>query len=289
MKKTVSIFFLFTLLFSGIQVHAGPAGSSRASIKAEYEHSFSARISGTSARISSDKYQITGKYSCFTLHYDYQNYSWDNAEDTAFEADGKNPWTDLHNISLGARKNFFLSKRWMLNLSGRVGGSFEKEVSDSFWGRADFSFIRNFDNGWSAGLGLAGFYHPVRGTVLPVVMLSYTPASRQGFSGRLGFPETSLTYNFQDNLAAKAYLGYTARIYRLKNNSSVHPKGYFSDQAFKLGLDLEIQPIRNLSLSFGPYYLIERELKTFNSNYKDKHKEEVKNTPGIKLDISWNF
>ncbi len=277
------------MLFFAIQAHAAPAGSFQGDLKAGYEHSFSSRISGTSTRLSSDKYQITGRYSYFTLHYDYQNYSWDKTENGAFGADGKTPWTGLHNISLGVRKNFFLSQEWMLNLGGRAGSSFEKEMSDSFWGRADFAFIRNFDNDWSAGIGLAGFYHPVRGAVLPVLMLSYTPSDRQGFSGRLGFPETSLTYNFQDNLAAKAYFTYTARIYRLKNDSPVHPEGYFSDQAFKLGLDVEIQPVRNLSLSFGPYYLFEREIKTFNRKYKDKHKENVHNTPGIKLDISWKF
>ncbi len=266
-----------------------PPPPAKTSLKAEFEHRFNARIKGTDAGMSSGKYSIEGKYSYFTLSYDYQRYSWDKADDSGLGVQGKTPWTGLHNISVRARKNFFLSRKWILNLGGGTGSSFEKEMSDSFWGRADFSFIRIFDGGWSAGIGLAGLYHPVRSAALPLVMISYSPEGKQGFSARFGFPETAVTYSFYENLAAKAYLGYTARIYRLKNNSSVQEKGYFSDQAFKLGMEMTAEPVQNLTVGFGPYYLMDRKIKTFNNNQKRKYNEKIRNTCGIKMNISWNF
>ena len=278
-----------TLLILAPQAYAQPPSHPDGTIKAEFENRFNSRISGSSTKVSSQKYNIQARYSYFNLTYNYKNYSWDSADDSGLAEQGKDPWSGLHSISLGARKNFFLSPEWLLNIGGGVGSSFEKEISGSFWGRADFSFVRLFENNWSTNIGLAGFYHPVRSIVLPVVMIGYSNPDPQGFSGRLGFPETSLTYAFNESLAAKAHVGYSANIYRLKNNSPVHKKGYFSDQAFKIGLDMEIRPARNLTLNFGPYYLMERKLKTYDRHEKRQNKEKIKNTPGIKLGASWIF
>ena len=268
---------------------AQPASQNKVTLKTEFDHLFNSRIKGTDSRVSSSRFGIEGSYSYFTLAYDYTDYSWDRARDLGLSTTGRTPWTGLHRVSLRARRSFPLNQEWMFNLGGAISSYFEEETSDSFALRADFSFIRIFDNGWSAGFGAGGVYHPVTSRVLPLITIAYAPTGGQGLSARIGFPETNIGYGFNENLAAKAYLGYTARIYRLKNNSPVQDKGYFSDQAMKLGMEMELRPLQSMSIAFGPYYVMDRKWKVYDKNEKRVLKQKLKNSPGIMINLSWKF
>ncbi len=279
----------FFIPFFSTPAGAQPPVQDKISITTGYDHRFNSRIRGTDAKTSFSRYEIAGSYSYYNLSYDYTDYSWDKARDSGLAARGKTPWTGLHRVSLRARKNFFLNQKWMFNLGGAVGSYFEKEMSDSFGLRADFSFIRIFDNGWSAGFGAGGVYHPVTSRILPLITIGYAPTGDQGLSARAGFPETNIRYGFNENLAARAYLGYTARIYRLKNNSPVREKGYFSDQALKLGMEMELRPVQSMSFAFGPYYLMERKWRIYDKSKDRVQKEKLKSSPGIMMNLTWKF
>lgn len=279
----------FFLIILQAPAFAQPAPQNKLTLKTEFDHLFNSRIRGTDTKVSSSRLGIEGSYSYFTLAYDYTDYSWDKARDSGLSAPDKKPWTGLHRVSLRARKNFSLNQKWMLNLGGAAGSYFEQEMSDSFSLRADFSFIRIFDNGWSAGFGAGAVYHPVTSRILPLITIAYAPTGDQGLSARIGFPETNIRYGFNENLAAKAYLGYTARIYRLKDNSPVQDKGYFSDQGLRFGLEMELRPVQSMTFSFGPYYLVERKWKTYDKSKNRVHKEKLKNSPGIMINLSWKF
>jgi opacity protein-like surface antigen len=288
-KLYFSVLCSFFLIILQAPAFAQPASQNKVTLKTEFDHLFNSGIRGTDSRVSSSRFGFEGTYSYFTLAYDYTDYSWDRAGDSGLSPTGRTPWTGLHRVSLRARKNFFLNQEWMFNLGGAIGSYFEKEMSDSFALRADFSFIRIFNNGWSAGFGAGGVYHPVTSRVLPLITIGYAPTGDQGLSARIGFPETNVRYGFNENLAAKAYLGYTARIYRLRNNSPVQEKGYFRDQGLRFGLEMELRPVQSMSVSFGPYYVLERKWRVYDKNEKRVLKQKLKNSPGILMNLSWKF
>lgn len=279
----------FYALAVQVPANAGQYAGSKAFIKTGFDHAFNSRISGTDTEIASNRYSFGGSYSYFTLSYDYTDYTWKKSGDSGLTASGRTPWTGLNRVSLGARKNFLLSREWMLSLGGGVNSAFEKEISDSLGARADFSFIRIFDNGWTSGVGVIGLYHPVKSRILPIFNLSYAPAGDLGLSARIGFPETMFRYGFNSHLAARGYVGYSATIYRLKNNSPVQDKGYFRDRAIRLGMDLEFKPFRSMSIALGPYYIVERKWEIYDKNQRRKQRERLENTPGIRMNLSWNF
>ncbi len=284
----ISLILAFTLALPGAS-HARGYGSDKVSVKAGFEHNFQSRIRGSDARVSSSRYGIESSYSHFTLAYDYSEYSWDKARDSDISTGGQTPWKGLHRVSLRARKNFFLSQEWMFNLGGAASSYFEREMSESFSFRADFSFVRLFESGWSTGFGAGGVYHPVESRLLPLIVIGYAPTGDMGFSARIGFPETSLRYGLSESLAARTYLRYTARIYRLKNNSPVSRKGYFREQGFKLGAELEVKPVQPLSVTIGPYYLMDRKWEIYNRNKSRVHREKLKGGPGMIISLSWKF
>jgi hypothetical protein len=288
-KLYCSVLCSFFLIILQAPAFAQPASQNTLTLKTEYDYLFNSTIKGTDTKVSSSRIGVEGSYSYFTLAYDYTDYSWDRHRDSGLSDTGKTPWTGLHRVSLRARRNFSLNQEWMLNLGGAIGSYFEQEMSDSFALRADFSFVRIFDNGWSAGFGAGGVYHPVTSRVLPLITIGYAPYGDRGLSARIGFPETNIRYGFNENLAAKAYLGYTARIYRLKDNSPVQDKGYFSDQAMKLGMEMELRPVKSMSFAFGPYYLVDRKWKVYDKNEKRVLKKKLKNSPGIMVNLSWKF
>ncbi|MFN2266958.1 MAG: hypothetical protein ABR533_01680 [Desulfonatronovibrio sp.] len=244
-------------------------------------HNFKSEFKKSDAKVSSTRYGIRADYSYFALLYDYTDYSWSRINNK--------PWNGLHNISLSARKRFVLNEDWMLSTGAAVRSLFEKEISRSVGAGADITFIRLFSNGWSAGIGIAGVYHPVTSALFPVITIGYAPAGDKGFSVRAGFPETYAKYAFNPNLSIKAYGDYMSRAYRLENNSPVISKGYFREQGIKFGLQMEVKPVNAMNISFGPYYIVDRKWKTYNKSGSRLNTEKLDNTPGAEISISWRF
>lgn len=274
--------FVLALVFLAIPSFAMNNVPEQFSISPEFKHNFKSTIKGTDLKVSSSRYGLTGSYSYYTLSYDYTDYSWDGIR-------GTKPWTGLHRLSLDARRTFLLNPQWLLVAGGAVNSSFEKQVSDSFGARADLSFVRLFNNGWSAGVGAAAFYHPARSMVLPALSLAYDSPGDHGLSFRLAFPESTISYQVNQKLGFTTYAGMTARIYRLKNSSPVQEKGYFRDQAIRMGLDMEYSPANNAVLSLGPYYLTQREWKLYNKRGSRLDREKLRSSPGVRASFTWRF
>lgn len=250
-------------------------------LKTLFSHNLKSDFKNSDARVSSTRYGIRANYSYFTLLYDYTDYSWSRTNEKS--------WNGLHNISLSARKRFILNEDWMLSTGAAVRSLFEKEISSSFGTGADITFIRLFSNGWSAGIGIAGVYHPVANALFPVITIGYAPTGDQGLSVRAGFPETYAKYAFSPNLSIKAYGDYMTRAYRLKNSSPVISKGYFREQGIRFGLNMEVKPVNAMSISFGPYYIVDRKWKIYNKRGNRLSTERLDNTPGAEISISWRF
>ncbi|WP_028575440.1 DUF6268 family outer membrane beta-barrel protein [Desulfonatronovibrio hydrogenovorans] len=259
------------------------------SITTSLDHRFKTEIKNSDAKVSSTRYGLEGTFSHFTLAYDYIDYSWDKAGQSGLTSNRKKPWDQLHFISLGANKYFILNQDWSLNLGGGISSAFEKEMSDSFGARAFFFLVRSFEHGWSAGLGLAGSYHPVKSSVFPGFVLGYAPTGTQGFSARVGFPETGIRYGFNRNLALDAKVGYTSGIFRLENNSPVERKGYFREQAVKTGVSLEISPTESLFITLGPYLLLERQWRIYDKSKNRVSRQRLDSGAGAEIALLWRF
>lgn len=270
------IIFLFTLSSTAYGFK-----QDKLELQTSFSHHFKSDFKKSDAKVSSTRYGVRAVYSYFTLHYDYTDYSWT-------KTDGKR-WNGLHNISLTARKRFVLNEDWMLSTGAAVRSSFEKQVSGSIGAGADISFIRLFSHGWSAGIGIAGVYHPVVSTIFPVITIGYAPTGDKGFSVRAGFPETYAQYAFNPNLSVRAYGDYMSRAYRLKNSSPVISKGYFREQGIRFGLTMEVKPVNAMSISFGPYYIVDRKWKLYSKSGNKLSTQKLDSTPGAEISMSWRF
>lgn len=276
MSMCLCSFFLFTLSSSAYGFK-----QDKLELQTSFLHNFKSDFKKSNDKVASTRYGIKAGYSYFTLGYDYTDYSWTRTK--------SRPWSGLHNISLSARKRFILNEDWMLSAGAAVRSSFEKQVSGSIGAGADISFIRLFSHGWSAGIGIAGVYHPASSTVFPVISINYAPDGDKGFSAGAGFPETYARYAFNHWLSLKAYGDYMSRSYRLKNNNPVISKGYFSEQAIRLGLEMEVKPLSAMSIAFGPYYIFDRKWKIYNKNGNRLSTQKLDSTPGFAVSMSWNF
>lgn len=290
MKKILPVLLCCLFIFvPAIWVKAQAAASGTLEVEAGLNHAFKAGIKDSDASVSRTRYGFRASCSHFTLGYDYTRYSWDNHQDLGLTGNSLTPWDDMHYLFLTANRNILLSQEWMLNLGGGISSAFEREMSDSFGLAARVMFFRLFESGWSAGIGLAGACHPVRSIVLPALSLGYGSPRDPGLSFRIGFPATEMRYVFTDTLALRAGADFNVRAYRLKNDSQVAEKGYFREQAVKLSLDAEIRPMKNMTLSMGPYFLLAREWKIYDQDKNRIGKEEFKNRPGLKTSLSWRF
>ncbi|RQD62535.1 hypothetical protein [Desulfonatronovibrio magnus] len=280
---------LFFFIVSPVMAQTFKSDPDRISLKAETQYRFKSGIKNSRTDVSSTRYNISGSYSYFTLAYEHTHYSWDHANRSEISDADSTPWTGLHQVTLSGRKSFFLSRQWMINAGFSSYSAFEKELSKSFGGSADVSFIRIFPNGWSAGVGAVGLYHPVRSFFLPGIQVSYAPTGESGFSARLGLPRSQVRYGFNEKIAAQAYGSLASRVYRLKDNSPVSSKGYYWDRSIKLGLEMELKPLEQMTINFGPYILVDRKWKLYTRSGKRISTEKLDNTPGVRASVNWRF
>ncbi len=287
-------FFIF--LFCGLLAigHASIAASEGfyhqdLDLTAKLKHTFKSEFKDFDTEVSRTRYGVQADYSIFTLGYDYSHYSWDDPGDAGITENGDTPWVGLNNIYLSADISFPLRDAWSLNVAAGLSSSFEKEISRSFGGSARVIFRRAFDNGWTAGIGVVGGYHPVRSIFIPAVGFAYAKPTGEGWSARIGIPMTMVRYGFNEDFALQAGANYSSRIYRLENKSPVSERGYFRERSVRLGVQAEWKPAQNMILQAGPYYMVARKWQIFDRRDKRISSMDLKSTPGVEARLSWRF
>ncbi len=258
-------------------------------IKPGLEHTFNSSFKDFDTEVSRTRYGIQADYSFLTLGYDYSHYSWDDPGDAGITESGDAPWDGLHNLYLSADVIFLLRDDWYMNAAAGVSSSFEKEMSRSFGASARIIFLRMFDNGWAAGIGVVGGYHPVRSIFIPAVGFAYAKPVGEGWSARIGVPVTMVRYGFNEDFALQAGANYSSRIYRLENKSPVSEKGYFRERSVRLGVQAEWKPVQNMTLQAGPYYIVARKWQIFDRRDNRLSSMDLKSTPGVEAILTWRF
>ncbi len=290
MKKCLAL-LIGSLLLMASPASAYSNGSHDVGLGLEtiVQHSFKSGIKGSDTEVSRSRYGVQASYSIFTLGYDYSHFSWDDAGDAGFTPEDGTPWDGLHNFFLSAEAVFPLAEKWLLYSRAGVNSSFEKEISGSFGIGGAAILFREFRNNWFAGLGLVGGYHPVRSLFIPAAGLLYGFPGDVGWTARIGIPTTEVRYGFSESFALQAGLGYSSRMYRLKNNSPVADKGYFRERNFSVGMQVEWSPMEKMALKLGPYYKLGRKWQVYDRHKSRIISKDVKSTPVVEARLSWRF
>ncbi len=284
------MFFCSLLAMSSAAFAEGPGMYNQGlKLKTVLEHTAESGFKDHETEVSRTMYGVQAEYSFFTLGYDYSSYSWDDPGNAGITENGDTPWDGLNNLYLSADVVFPLRDQWSLNAAAGLSSSFEKEISRSFGASARIIFFRAFDNGWTAGIGAVGGYHPVRSIFIPAIALAYAAPAGEGWSARIGVPATMVSYGFDKDFALQAGVNYSSRIYRLENKSPVSKKGYFRERSIRLGVQAEWSPVQNMFVQAGPYYMVARKWQIFDRRENRLNSMDLKNTPGVEVSLAWRF
>ncbi len=286
----------FSSLFSCLFLLACPAFADKRDLYhggldsgAGVEHTFKSGIKGSDTEVSRTRYGVHASWSFLSFGYDHSRYSWDDPGDSDIASDGNEPFDSLHNAYLSADVIFPLKEDWYMNLAAGLNTSFEKEMSRSFGVSTRIFLLRRFGNGWAVGVGAVGGYHPVRSLLIPAAGLSYGLPGEEGWFARIGVPRTMVRYGFSKDFALQAGAHYSSRIYRLKNNSAVSERGYFRKRNIRLGMQVEWSPIEDMTLEFGPYYMVSRKWQFYDRHDSRISTKDIKSTPGLEANLTWRF
>ena len=231
----------------------------------------------------------------FSVGYHQKSYSWDDEDQLPFGNGRDDPWSDLKNISLGARYWDRFSEKWGWFAGAGLGSSFEEELGPlEARGSGGVSYI--FSPKVSASLGAAVSYHPLRTSVFPIVGIRYNRdgggaggEGASGFFASFGFPETGAGYRFNSSVAVRASVRYDHGIYRLADDSAVAPEGYVETSDALGGLYLDFSPRPNIEVSLGAVYAVYRSLTLYDEDEDELDDYDVDPAPGLALRLRARF
>ncbi|MFH1135766.1 MAG: hypothetical protein V1816_06740 [Pseudomonadota bacterium] len=205
----------------------------------------------------------------FNFNYDVSSFSWDDPARLPF-GDGRSaPWKTLKTVGFGFIDFKKISERFRYFYNVWANSGFEDEMGT--WGVGGAGgVVWIFSPSLVFRLGGIGIYHPVNSWALPLVGVDYQPADKLGFSCRLGFPSTRVSYNFTPDMSVFAQLWFEQRMYNLSDNNKVRPNGYVEIIDQGAGLFWGIEPAEFMRLRFGLIYVPRRFIHLYDHD-RDKH------------------
>ena len=249
-----------------------------------------AEVAGSGSDVSGAGFNLRASYKDFFLSYERIQYSWSNVERLPFGNGRDDPWDDLNVLTLGYQHNGRINPKWMYFIGGGVSSSFEKEFDDSYSFRGFGGFTYIYSPKLQFTLGAGGVYHKVRSQGLPVVGITYNRGATEGLSAGLGFPLTFVAYHFNENWALKTrVVEFDLDIFRLADDSPVHPEGFLERQDLMADLGVEWTPMKALALYVGARYYFRRELTLYDKDGNNEREFDVDNAWGGVLRLSWKF
>lgn len=229
-------------------------------------------------------------YQWLTLAYTRSDYDWSHTKKAFLgKSRGGTPWDRLQRVAVDAsfRGEWTDSVGWFAG--GTLVSGFEEQLSDSFSivGRGGLSWMVNFD--LTLRIGAIGSAAPVHSLLIPLIEIDWRDPADYGFSAHLGVPASSLSYRFNDLLAARAAVSWNRELYRLADDSSVARKGYVEDSGFTTGAYLDLTPLGGLTVTVGAELLANRSLRIYDHNGDRLSKTDVDNALGAVFRVGYNF
>lgn len=222
--------------------------------------------SGGSAQVSTG--QVRVKVGQFSLGYEGKKFAWSDVNRLNFGNGRDNPWGTLHRLRLGYEHEGAINSDWFYSAEIVGTSSFEKEMSGSYGAALRGGFMYLISDNWAAEFGAQVFVNNVNSSLMPYLGIAYEnfDADGAGYFLTLGAPSTEAGYAFSKRAKVRFSFDMEGMTYRLKDNSSVVKKGYLETSSMKIGLYYDWKPTQALSVSLGPEYHFEREMKLYKRN-----------------------
>ncbi|MBU1001123.1 MAG: hypothetical protein KKE73_01220 [Proteobacteria bacterium] len=228
-------------------------------------------------------------YDILRLAYGVRSYDWHDKPALPFGNGSDNPWDELHELELSAQDMGRINKQWSWFYHAAVSVAYEEEMDDSLGlfvaGGASYAL----NEAWAVQLGLGVTGHKTGWSVLPMLGVLWNQGAEQGFSARIGLPETELAYRFGPEWALRLVGEMEEDTWRLADDSTLLSKGYVQESGLSVGLFADWSPAQNLCLTFGPEVFFERKTTIFNSDGDKRNSYDSDVAAGASLKIGYSF
>jgi hypothetical protein len=213
------------------------------------------------------------------------HFSWENPEAYIIDTDGRDPWENLYEVTLGANHVGMITARTGYAMLLGATSAFERETADSFSFYGGGFGIFAISPKWTISAGAIYSKHQTVKAdfeIIPVANVSWNTATNWGPSFTIGLPETELTWHFSKNTTLTATTsGFESGIYRLADNSPVREKGYVEFSGTTAALRLDTLIADRIGLSAGLSQAISRKQSLYDSDGKNEIKYDVEKKPGL--------
>ncbi|RUO25169.1 hypothetical protein CWE09_00010 [Aliidiomarina minuta] len=244
----------------------------------------SSRLSGQENSFSLNEYQIEIERHAFLFEVDHRDYNWRQREVISGDPD----WGSLTRIAPGLQYFGEVTDNWSVWAKLYAIAGFENSITkDSLTYNPQLIALTPYNDDIMLFAGVGAFYHPVDPVYYPILGLNWDAGNESRWSGALGFPETMIRYQLNDDWSLKAEFEVEIRFYQLSNSNQFSPGGYVKTDDLLPGLQLEFAPTSSFSSYLGLQYSFERTLSVYNSQRDLQERNQVTSGWGIRFGLEW--
>ena len=244
--------------------------------KADIKNSGGDELSTRSYDLSlSNKYVTVG----------YKRTDYDFSKEDAFNSLNKG-YVDLrYNGPLGADLGYFV---------GLTAGLLFEEgasLSDSYSLAPRVGIGYSFNKDITAFFGATANINAAKNIYLPIIGLKVGDESDYGWSGALAYPETRLSYRFNQYVAVHGTFMTVRDIYHLDDSESKAEMrdGFFREDSYGLGVGATLTPMEHVKLSAGVFSYFDRSFKIYDQAGNEIDSFDADNAAGFYFRAGANF
>ena len=220
-------------------------------------------------------------------------FSWDRPGEYVINTNGRDPWGNLYEVSIGANHGGMITERMSYALMVGATSAYERELDDSFSFHGGGYGMFAINPKWSIAAGALYLKHQKVETdfeIIPVASVSWNTETSSGPSFTIGLPKTELTWHFSKittlTIDTSAFEG---GIYRLADNSPVRKKGYVEFSGTTCSLHINTLIADRIGLTAGLSQALSRKHKLFDHEGKNEIKYDVGKKPGFFVSMAMSF
>lgn len=275
------------LISSLFLLASAPAHSSDEEISTDFHMRYlsteSSELNGQENAFSLDEYQIDIERHAFLFEVDHRNYNWQQQQIISEE-----PWGSLTRIAPGLQYFGEVTDSWSVWAKLYAIAGFENSITkDSLTYNPQLIAITPYNDDIMLFAGVGAFYHPVDPVYYPVLGLNWDAGKESRWSGALGFPETMIRYQLNDEWSLKAEFEVEIRFYQLSSSNQFSPGGYVKTEDLIPGFQIEFSPNASFTSYLGLQYSFERKLTTYDHQRVLQNENDVANGWGLRFGIEW--
>jgi hypothetical protein len=222
-----------------------------------------------------------------------QFFDWSDPAGFVEDTGGKDPWESFTRLQFGFSHSSVISERWMGEVMAGVSSEFEEEMDDSFAAYLGGYGIYQATPRLLLMIGMFYSRHQEIETdfdFVPIVGMAWNPETTHGFSARLGLPVTRARWHFNETTRLVLDLNtLEGGVARLADDSPVRPGGYAERVSASLALRFETRIGDGWDLSAGIGHSLQREIKLYDADGGNEHKEDIEEGMGIEISLSKTF